>query len=183
MIQLLYNCLAVNNFQHFQTCAPNSEVECEVKDAQPTLSHVGLFVTPWTITCLEWVTMPFSRESSWPRDQTQVSHIAGRFFTIWAVRGCSQNKYTILKWVFSFTTWTKFFMLVVRYWCPSWQTLFRNQAGYLQSTCQSTVKAISGARAWNYSPCMPQRKKSQKCSLHLLHTQHQGWFILLLFSH
>ena len=24
--------------------------------------------------------------SSWPRDQTQVSHIAGRFFTIWATR-------------------------------------------------------------------------------------------------
>ena len=30
---------------------------------------------------LEWVAFPFSRESSQPRDQTQVSHIAGRFFT------------------------------------------------------------------------------------------------------
>ena len=29
---------------------------------------------------LEWVTIPFSRESSWPRDQTQVSCIAGRLF-------------------------------------------------------------------------------------------------------
>ena len=25
-----------------------TEVECEVKDAQPTLSHVRLFATPWT---------------------------------------------------------------------------------------------------------------------------------------
>ena len=33
---------------------------------------------------LEWVAMPFSRGSSWPRDQTQVSRIAGRFFTVWA---------------------------------------------------------------------------------------------------
>ena len=32
---------------------------------------------------LEWVAIPFSRESSRPRDQTQVSWIAGRFFTIW----------------------------------------------------------------------------------------------------
>ena len=32
---------------------------------------------------LEWVTMPSSRGSSWPRDQTQISHIAGEFFTIW----------------------------------------------------------------------------------------------------
>ena len=30
---------------------------------------------------LEWVAFPFSRGSSQPRDQTQVSHIVGRFFT------------------------------------------------------------------------------------------------------
>ena len=30
-----------------------------------------------------WIAIPFSRGSSWPRDQTQVSCIAGRFFTIW----------------------------------------------------------------------------------------------------
>ena len=30
---------------------------------------------------LEWVSFPFSRESSHPRDQTQVSCIAGVFFT------------------------------------------------------------------------------------------------------
>ena len=29
---------------------------------------------------LEWVASPFSRGSSWPRDWTQVSHIAGSFF-------------------------------------------------------------------------------------------------------
>ena len=35
---------------------------------------------------LEWVAISSSRESSWPRDQTQVSCFAGRFFTIWATR-------------------------------------------------------------------------------------------------
>ena len=42
---------------------------------------------------LEWVAIPFSRTYSWPRDWTQVSHIAGRFFfffffflTSWATR-------------------------------------------------------------------------------------------------
>ena len=35
---------------------------------------------------LEWVSISFSRGSSWPRDQTQVSHIAGRCFTAWATR-------------------------------------------------------------------------------------------------
>ena len=39
---------------------------------------------------LEWVAIHFSRGSSRLRDWTEVSHIAGRFFTIWAT--------TVLKW-------------------------------------------------------------------------------------
>ena len=35
---------------------------------------------------LEWVAISFSRGSSQPRDQTQVSGIAGRRFTIWATK-------------------------------------------------------------------------------------------------
>ena len=35
---------------------------------------------------LEWVAIPFTRGSSQPRDQTWVSHIASRFFTVWATR-------------------------------------------------------------------------------------------------
>ena len=35
---------------------------------------------------LEWVAFPFSRGSSQPRDWTQVSSTAGRFFTSWATR-------------------------------------------------------------------------------------------------
>ena len=33
------------------------------------------------VRILEWVALPFSRGSSQPRDQTQNSRIAGRFFT------------------------------------------------------------------------------------------------------
>ena len=39
---------------------------------------------------LEWVALPFSRGSSQPRDWTQVSHIAGRFFTSWTTRGAQE---------------------------------------------------------------------------------------------
>ena len=35
---------------------------------------------------LEWVVFPFSRGSSQPRDQAQVSCTASRFFTSWAKR-------------------------------------------------------------------------------------------------
>ena len=33
----------------------------------------------------QWVAISFSRGSSQLRDQIQVSHIAGRFFTVWAI--------------------------------------------------------------------------------------------------
>ena len=44
------------------------------------LSHKG------SPRILEWVAYPFSRGSSWPRNQTGLSFIAARFFTDWAMR-------------------------------------------------------------------------------------------------
>ena len=41
---------------------------------------------------LEWVAFPFSRGSSQPRDQTQVSHIAGGFFPNSAIRKALNGK-------------------------------------------------------------------------------------------
>ena len=40
---------------------------------------------------LEWVAISFSRGSSRPRDQTQVSHIAGRCFNFCATREALKN--------------------------------------------------------------------------------------------
>ena len=45
---------------------------------------------------LEWVALPCCRRSSQPRDQTQVSRIAGRFFTSWATREAHFN--SVIKW-------------------------------------------------------------------------------------
>ena len=44
---------------------------------------------------LEWVACPFSRGFSQTRNQTQVSHVAGRFFTSWA----HKKNPRILEWV------------------------------------------------------------------------------------
>ena len=56
---------------------------CNPMDCSPPASSVHGILQA---SVLEWVVIPFSRGSSWPRDQTQVSSIAGRFFTIWATR-------------------------------------------------------------------------------------------------
>ena len=45
---------------------------------------------------LEWAAVPHSRGSSWSRDRTQVSRIAGRSFTIWATREVKFQKTFII---------------------------------------------------------------------------------------
>ena len=77
------------------------------------LNCVWLFVTPWTVTyqallsigilqarIQEWGAMPSSRGSSQPRDQTQISCIAGRFFTISAAKEAPKHRRgAINEWV------------------------------------------------------------------------------------
>ena len=46
---------------------------------------------------LEWVAIPFSRESSRPRGWTQASRIPGRFSTIWATREAHFNFICLMK--------------------------------------------------------------------------------------
>ena len=72
---------------------------CVCVCARESLSRVQFFAIPWTLRqpgsplcgilqarTLQWVAIPFSRGSSWPRDRTWVSCIAGRFITILATR-------------------------------------------------------------------------------------------------
>ena len=48
------------------------------------------------VRILEWVAIPFSRGSSWPRDRTWVLHVSGRFFTICATRSMGTKTMTTL---------------------------------------------------------------------------------------
>ena len=50
--------------------------------SQPGSSFHGIFQA----RILEWIAIPFSRASSQPRNQTQISCIASKFFNVWAVR-------------------------------------------------------------------------------------------------
>ena len=46
------------------------------------------------VRILEWVAIPFTKGSSWPMNQTQISCTAGRFFTIWATRKPTQFQFS-----------------------------------------------------------------------------------------
>ena len=80
------SCIAGRFFTNWAT---ESEVAqlcltlCDPIDCSPPWSSVhGIFQA----RILEWVAISFSRGTSRPRDQTRVSRIVGRCFTIWATR-------------------------------------------------------------------------------------------------
>ena len=68
---------------------------CDPIDGSPPGSSIPGILQERT---LEWVTIPSSRGSSWPRDWTQVSCIAGRFVPIWAIRE-ALNVYNSSVWM------------------------------------------------------------------------------------
>ena len=62
---------------------PIMKVKMKVAQSCPTLCDLMDYTVHGTLQgrILKWVAFPFSRGSSKPRDGTQVSCIAGRFFT------------------------------------------------------------------------------------------------------
>ena len=76
----------------------DSEKKVKVTQSCPTLCDPmdstvhGILL----VRILKWVAFPFSRGASQTRGRTQVSHIAGGFFTNWATRA-SHNKGKQLK--------------------------------------------------------------------------------------
>ena len=75
-------------FSKWSEMAQSCLTLCDPLDYSPPGSSVhGIFLA----RILEWVAISFSRRSSWPRDWTQVSHIVGRCFTLWATREVKQQ--------------------------------------------------------------------------------------------
>ena len=68
---------------------------CNPMDCSPAGSSIhGIFQA----RVLDWVAISFPRGSSWPRNQTLVSRIAGRLFTIWATREAQYNLKKVALW-------------------------------------------------------------------------------------
>ena len=93
--------------------SPMHKSESEVAQSCPTLCNPVDCSLPGSslheilqARILEWVAISFSRGSSWCRDWTQVSGIAGRCFNLWATReaheGSPRGKPTrehVLRWL------------------------------------------------------------------------------------
>ena len=87
-----YTEFSVQSLSHVWLCdpmdcsTPGLPVHHQLLEFTQTHVHwVGDTIQP-SYPLLEWVAFPFSRGSSQPRDLTQVSCVAGGFFTSWATR-------------------------------------------------------------------------------------------------
>ena len=174
----------------------------EGKDIKQELSHVWLFTTPWSLPdssvhwisqarILEWVAIPFSRESSWPRDQTQVSSIADRFFIIWAAREAHRSvtlgKLQGLRVVIilkQFTKTTKWLFLLFIYCCilPWWMKSslslkFLLLFCYYARRCE---QLLIGVNYWWVLPHTMSKEENDKVfhSPHSFHFTHLCYFFL-----
>ena len=75
--------MVISNLKSESKIARSCPILCDPMDCSlPGFSIHGISQA-WVP---EWVAFSFSRGSSWPRDQTQVSGIAGRCFTLWATK-------------------------------------------------------------------------------------------------
>ena len=91
---------------------------------------------------LEWVAFPFSRGSSQPRDRTQVSCIAGGFFTSWATR----EAHYIMSSNISLFTQSRSCIKIGRYYLVSFSKILKfsdhlcSSLGDLRNQCISEIK-------------------------------------------
>ena len=83
--------LAVFQFTDFllSEVARSCPTLCDPMDCSPPGSSIHGILRA---RILEWVAISFSRGSSQPRDRTQVSHISGRCFNLWATWEGLMNK-------------------------------------------------------------------------------------------
>ena len=96
---------------------------CHPMDCSPPASSVhGIFQA----RILEWIAISFSRRSSQPRNRTQVSCIAGRFFTYWAIREISSPYHLSFHFLSCIFSWLSPYCFVLKYFDYSWPFIFLN---------------------------------------------------------
>ena len=83
--------------RHLVLVAQSRPTLCDPTDCSPPVSSVQGILQA---RILEWIAIPFSRGSSQPMDQTLVSCIAGKLFTIWATGKTSRRHLALLNSIF-----------------------------------------------------------------------------------
>ena len=115
-----------------------------------------LLATPWTVACeaplsmgilqariLEGSAMPSSRGSSQPRNWTQVSCIAGGFFTIWATREAQYIRFIpYISATFKYLLWLVFFPILPPHGLSRWACFRFSHRAVLKVPARAVVSSV-----------------------------------------
>ena len=111
---------------HFLLQCMQVKSESEVAQSCPTLSDPMDCSLPgssihgiFQARVLEYGAISFSRGSSQPRDQTRVSHTAGRCFTMWITTNCGKF---LKRWEYQTTlpaSWETYMQVKKQHWMES----------------------------------------------------------------
>ena len=130
--------------------AKSSLTPCDATDySLPNSSVHGIL----QVRLLQWVAFPSPGESSQPRDQTSVSCIAGKFFTIWTTRPCLSSN-DVMESTTHCTTLTMSLLtstsILKDSWWLQWTPLCSRDTPYFQVRCLATlIPSIT----FTFSPC------------------------------
>ena len=80
---IMYHASKIINFVSGSEVTQLCLTLCDPMDCSPPVSSIHGILQA---RLLGWIAVFFSRGSSWPKDQIQVSRIAGRRFNLWATR-------------------------------------------------------------------------------------------------
>ena len=131
-----------------QMTSPSHTLKVKVSLTSPTLCDPMDYTVHGILQAriLKWVVFLFSRGSSWPRDQTRVSCIAGGFFTSWATREAHEGQSDCLS-------------LPADRWIPSRTPSQKHPESYSTkwSSQHITMKVNITDFKWNYR--MPKDKR------------------------
>ena len=151
-------------------------LRCDVLVSQSCLT----LATLWTVAfqppvygilqarILEWVAIPSSRGSSWPREQTWVSCIAGRHFTSWTTREARSHFHFKLLWAAADVTrtrgwWWGCSAVMIPPLCPEHPNLVCGHSppptGARASAVLSSRPRFPGSRFW-----WSERDEGPRCS-------------------
>ena len=109
---------------------------------------------------LEWVAFPFSRGSSQPRDQTQLSCIASRFFTNWAIREAQYLTCSVLNRNLVISCVLKVFIQII---------LFIEPNGHVHSSLQIAFQRKKNVYSFKSTVTIQNKGKTQISNAEVLH--------------
>ena len=171
-------------------------------------SCIQLLVTLWTVAChtslsmgilqariLEWAAMPSYRGSSQARDGTQVSHIAGGFYTVWATREARLDEQFIYSLTYRRTGHLSSGMLVnhikgLLIYSICWFLLCKySHHGWFQANCimpwsKDLEEFVHGQFCSLYQPALVLTLPSNNpraLSTYLAWPEHYCWYVILTF--